>query len=1527
MKLYLMCSKELHTINLPSQINDSVLFSFNIKDIKDNNQLVIEAEDNNWVIKSNGSVDVLSNNIAVDKVQIKENQMYSLVLSGTNHKLLLWSSSSIEKSSTKLSFNNLSEIFIGNSDTDNICFNNPMMFKNYTILKKDERGWYITANEKSLIYVNDVRIKSAYLQMGDILFINGLIIIWMNNFIQINNPNNAISVKNIELYSLDNTYDNTNYGKVSDIDANIELYKDEDYFYQTPKLQNSTYKELIVIDPAPPCAIKEELPFFLSLGASFTMFSSTLVMGLSTLMSYFNKTRTLMQCLPQFVMMFCMIIGAVLLPMLTKKYQKKKRIERENLRIKKYGEYLAKKEKELNDIVVKQKQMLEIEYPFIEECVSIMSTSQKNNMNFWSREIKNNNFLALRLGKGEKPVNIEIKAPEEKFTLDEDEVQAAVYNIVNHNKTLENVPITLNLTNDISFGIFGNYGNRKEYFNSLLFQLMVLHSPANLKIVVLTNEENEHLWNYCKYSPHCLSEDKTTRFFATNQSEINEICLYLEQTLKERKSLEEDEEIKEEEFKTLYKKYDSYFLIITDDYKHTNEYPFINELLNEQINYGFSIISIANNFKDLSNKIKTFVDVGDKKGSILGNDINNHYHQVFSPELVLNLNMQNLCAVLSNIPISTAEKESILPSSLSFLDMYDVGKIEQLNIVNRWKVNNPVTSLSTPIGVHKTGELFKLDLHEKFHGPHGLIAGSTGSGKSEFIITYILSLAINYHPYEVQFVLIDYKGGGLAGAFENKETGMKIPHLTGTITNLDKSEMNRSLVSIESELKRRQVLFNNVRDKLGESTIDIYKYQKLYREGQVEEPLAHLFIISDEFAELKSQQPDFMQQLISTARIGRSLGIHLILATQKPTGVVNDQIWSNSKFKICLKVQNKSDSMEMLKRPEAASIKETGRFYLQVGYDDYFDIGQSAWGGAKYTPNDTIIKKIDDSINFINNTGYILKTINDYVKVDESKNYGDQLTNIVKYISNTAKRDNIVTKQLWLDAISDTIYLYDIKNKYSYKAEPYFINPVIGEFDNPKEQSQGLLTLNITSGENVVIFGQSGSGKENLISTIIISTVIDHTPEEVNIYILDFGSEVLQIFRNFPHVGDVITQDSKDKLIDLFALINDEIETRKEKYLEFGGNYNDYCKQSGKKDPIIMVFINAYDVFSETYVKYAEILQPFYRDGNKYGINFIISTTATNAVRGRTLQSFSTMVALQLQNPGDYRDLLNCPKGLVPASYFGRGLIGRNGVFYEFQTSLIYKKDEINSTIKNISEKLNSSYKIKAKKVPTIPEVVDFEFIKDKITDIFNIPIGVGMVDKNVLLSNFIERNLNIVLSNNIDNIYNYIDPLLRILTSINETTVNVVDFYSKIEENIANINYFNSNFEGFFNNIKEEEKPKFSFIIGAGSLREKIKPKDMELVTNIFSNILKYKNNYFILLDNYNNFKKLQLELWYQANVDSTNGIWLGDGVANQNTINFSNLSLEQRRINDPSLGIISNKGQIKFFKYVTKNEVKNEK
>ena len=155
--------------------------------------------------------------------------------------------------------------------------------------------------------------------------------------------------------------------------------------------------------------------------------------------------------------------------------------------------------------------------------------------------------------------------------------------------------------------------------------------------------------------------------------------------------------------------------------------------------------------------------------------------------------------------------------------------------------------------------------------------------------------------------------------------------------------------------------------------------------------MSHLLIISDEFAELKVQQPEFMDQLISAARIGRSLGVHLILATQKPSGIVNDQIWSNARFRVCLKVQDKSDSNDMLKVPDAAFIKQTGRFYLQVGYNEYFGLGQSAWSGAPYFPMEKVKKKIDTSMNFVNNIGEVVKET-DEIKTDGVAAQGEQLT-------------------------------------------------------------------------------------------------------------------------------------------------------------------------------------------------------------------------------------------------------------------------------------------------------------------------------------------------------------------------------------------------------------------------------------------------------------------------------------------------------------------------------------------------------
>ena len=279
--------------------------------------------------------------------------------------------------------------------------------------------------------------------------------------------------------------------------------------------------------------------------------------------------------------------------------------------------------------------------------------------------------------------------------------------------------------------------------------------------------------------------------------ESKEVSTYLERKFKNRQEglknagSEEYKEIKKEKG---YKNFLPYYIIINDNYKNAKNISIINYIIKEELNCGFSLVLLDHSVKNLPNRCDTFVNVLDTESGIFEKDLNNQTQKQFVAEYSNNLNMIHLSVKLANIPVGVNDDNSELPKMLSFLDMYGVSKIEQLNIQNRWENNNPILNLSAPIGVHTNGEMFKLDLHERFHGPHGLIAGSTGSGKSEFIISYILSMAVNYHPNEVQFVLIDYKGGGLAGAFENKDKGIKLPHLVGTITNLDTAEMNRTFV-------------------------------------------------------------------------------------------------------------------------------------------------------------------------------------------------------------------------------------------------------------------------------------------------------------------------------------------------------------------------------------------------------------------------------------------------------------------------------------------------------------------------------------------------------------------------------------------------------------------------------------------------------------------------------------------------------------------------------------------------------------
>lgn len=1505
MKIMLMDTKRLVNLILPKD----VFGNYWVTNYEKENLVSVEARDKEWFLKSNSDVKILRNGNVINEVLLEYERFYTLKNIILDKSYVIYTCRVYETNTLQLTILNPNREqnqtwYIGNNSEQSntsypniISYEQPGFFGNQLMISSSNGKYSITNLNASIpMYVNGMACVSSELDYGDTVFLLGLKLSIIKDIFFINNPNKLVRFDS-QFFVL-RQLPKLDYTRIPiEADPVIEMYKKEDYFLKPPRFDERIEEKTLTIDPPPESQKQEEMPAILQMGSMMMMGMTSMMTGVSTLISVFNGTTPLASAWPSLLTAFGMLVCMLILPTISKMYTKHRKRVYERKRQATYSVYVSKKREEFLTEMKKEQQILVEKYIPLKEVGDVILYKKRN---LWEKNVDDYDFLTLRLGIGAIPPFFKVNYPDEHFSMeDEDNLMGYLRELEKETSMLENVPVTYSFVNKFITAIIGSKTVTDPFLRGMLLQIFAYHGYDSLKLCVFTNSENAKFWEDIKDCPYFWDDNRTIRFFGTNNDEINQISSYFEELLSEVREANSTNSSNKETVKL-----GTRYLIITDDINMVRNVSIIHSMLSSTEYIGVSLIIFTERLNSLPNEVEHFISVDERNGGVFERVLTDSKRINFIPDFMYGT-LERYTYVLSNIPIALNGGKFQLPTTYTFLEMYNVSNVNQLNALARWKDSDPINTLATPIGINEYGDLFKLDLHEKAHGPHGLIAGMTGSGKSEFIISFILSMAVNYHPNEVQFVLIDYKGGGLAGAFENRETGLKLPHLAGTITNLDVSEINRSLASLQSELKRRQAAFNKARDKVGESTIDIYKYQRMYRNGQVDQPIAHLFIISDEFAELKAQQPDFMNELISTSRIGRSLGVHLILATQKPSGVVNDQIWSNSKFKVCLKVQDRSDSQEMIKRPDAASVKETGRFFLQVGYDEFFAMGQSAWTGAPYYESDVRKKKVDNTIAFVDNLGMPIKVVEDGKNNITGVLKGEELPNIMKYLVDLSKKENIKVKQLWLNALPSVIYIDGLKEKYEYKKQDCDINPVIGEYDAPEAQKQGLLTMPITRGGNWIVYGMADSGKEEMINSLVYSCITTYTPDELNMYLLDFGAETLKMYRRAPQVGDVILQQDTDKVMNLWKMLVDKVNNRKKMFADYGGDYVSYIQATGKILPNIVVIINGFELYNENFGDDTfDLLSTITRDCQKYGIYFIMTSTTSNGIRSRLAQYLPNHFVFQMNDKYDYSSLLARTK-LEPADILGRGLAKLDRV-YEFQAAVPTEKDNYNIFISEKVKEVAEKYTTSAPKVPVLPDVVSVSYCYNELKGVNQIPIGVEKESLAIRSVDLTKNTVNLITGMEFSEIKNFGGMFIKEMANLIGKNCYVYDLekvYSEYSEVVTYCdNNILENFKVFgkfafdlFNKYKEagfdtnsisEYGEYVCVIVGVDKFKNMLGSEFDGAYSGLLSMIKGMPKIHFVLIDSADNFKKREFDTWYKDTITGTRGIWIGNGMGSQFTL-----------------------------------------
>lgn len=1201
-----------------------------------------------------------------------------------------------------IDISNVSKLQIGVSPACQVVLNSPYVKEDRISLTKKQSGLELEVENTSYgVYHNGVKIaKNCTLNNGDFFSFSDFAFYYKNGTIW-TEIRNGISTS---LPYIDN----------------VTPYNYPAFTRNTRMRLKVNTKEIEILDPpSRPVRPKNNILTALLPSISMIVVSGLMAFMGGTSMIIFSAVSAIMAIITA-------LIGIV---------QANKDFKNETQqRIEKYNNYANQKRQEITTVRNEERAALESIYPN-------QDSEQRKIFDFSSdlfdRLPSDDDFLAVRLGTGNVEAERKIKYKEQERLEVEDDLQLIPEQIYNAEKILENAPVVCDFKEANAVGIIGSDDARFSLFKNIVIDLVARQYHTDLRLFFISDKENKGKLSWLRFLPHVYNAASGVRNIVCDDESKTRIFDYLYKELSQRNK----ENAK------------PHLIVFFYDDCGIQSHP-LSKFIASGNELGITFVFMARHKADIPIGCSYLIFAESMTKGTLVKSENREESTDFTYNPISNENAHKIVQFLAPVYTEEISLEGTLTRNISLFEMLDIIDVDDLDLTHRWSSSQVSKSLAAPIGVAKAG-LISLDLHDKAHGPHGLVAGTTGSGKSEALQTYILSVATLFHPYEVSFVIIDFKGGGMVNQFRS------LPHLLGAITNIDGKEIDRSLKSIKAELQKRQRLFAEV------DVNHIDKYIQKFKAGEAQTPIPHLVLIVDEFAELKAEQPDFMKELISTARIGRSLGVHLILATQKPSGQVDDQIWSNSRFKLCLKVQSQEDSNEVLKSPLAAEIKEPGRAYLQVGNNEIFELFQSAYSGAPSKILDSTVKEF--TLYSVNETGkkaaiYACK------KRKTAGTNETQLDALVAYIDAYCAEHHI-------EKLSN-ICLPSLGDRIDFPAEPEKENGLIaiGMYDDPDNQFQGAASIDIDH-KNTFIIGSSQYGKTNLLQVMIRSIADTRTPSQANIYIIDFGSMVLKNFEDLHHVGGVVCSSEDEKLKNLFKLMLNDIASRKERLVSVGvSSFASYVEAGYKDIPQIYLFIDNLTALIELYLEEDDSLLTILREGVSVGISVIVGNAQTSGIGYRYLSNFANKIALFSNDSSEYTNLFEHIE-LTPDEKPGRCVLEIDKRMLECQTYLAFTGEkeidrvaEMQRFVKVVNSRNGSE---KARIIPFIPALLDKDTLQhdyEAEASEYKIPLGLTYLDVAPFYLNLAQLGLIGICGKENTGHKNFISNVLMFLSSIKDT-------------------------------------------------------------------------------------------------------------------------------------------------------------